>query len=402
MRDGFRILDVDRHVMEPIDLWPEYLPAEMRDLAPRLTPCIPEGETLASRLDRLGEDALLPVPPILTVAGRPVLREVSEVAHIEIGLAAARRYGALRAAERPEGHLAEMDRSGVDVALLLPTFASCLVYNDEIDAGRSRAYARAYNLWLRDFCAVAPARLRGAALLSRHDPASMVADLEWALGQGFGVVVLRPNPVLGTTLNSPVYTPFWQACAHHAVPVLFHEGSHARVAAAGADRFESYFGQHACSHPMEAMMALLSLIEGGVLEAHPALRVGFLESGCGWLPYWLWRLDEVEYARMAREVRARVRRWPSEYFQRQCWIALEPGEAMLDRVAAEIGPQRLVFGTDFPHLDHDLDIVEALLSLRETLGDATLRAILWDNPSALLGLPPAEPSDPGAAPRQQA
>ncbi len=35
------------------------------------------------------------------------------------------------------------------------------------------------------------------------------------------------------------------------------------------------------------MMALLALIEGGVLEPHPQLRVGFLESGCGWLPYWL-------------------------------------------------------------------------------------------------------------------
>jgi hypothetical protein len=35
---------------------------------------------------------------------------------------------------------------------------------------------------------------------------------------------------------------------------------------------------------MGAMMALLSLIEGGVLEAHPTLRVGLLEAGCGFLP----------------------------------------------------------------------------------------------------------------------
>lgn len=39
-------------------------------------------------------------------------------------------------------------------------------------------------------------------------------------------------------------------------------------------------------------MAMLALIEGGVLERHPKLRVAFLESGCGWLLYWLWRMDE--------------------------------------------------------------------------------------------------------------
>jgi uncharacterized protein len=390
MRDGFRIVDMDRHVMEPVSLWPDYLPAWMRDEVPRLVPWIPEGETLESRLERLGDQALLPVPHVLTVGGKPLMRGVSEAAYIEIGLAAARRRDALRDAESACGHLAEMDRSGVDVAVLIPTFAWYLVYDDEIDAKRSRAYAQAYNRWLRDLCAAAPARLLGAALVSCHEPEAMVADLERAIGEGFTAVLLRPNPVLGRTLGAPAYTPFWRACAHHSVPVLLHEGCHTRVSTTGADRFESHFGQHACSHPLEAMMALLSLIDGGVLEAHPALRVGFLESGCGWLPYWLWRLDEVEYAMMAQEVRARVRRRPSEYFRRQCWIAIEPGEAMLDRAATEIGPGRLLFGTDFPHLEHGPGIVDELFSRRSALGDEALRAILWDSPSRLMGMDPGE------------
>jgi predicted TIM-barrel fold metal-dependent hydrolase len=116
------------------------------------------------------------------------------------------------------------------------------------------------------------------------------------------------------------------------------------------------------------------------------LRVGFLEAGCGWLPYWLWRLDQLEYASMRGEVRRTVRRPPSEYFQRQCWVALEPGEAMLDRVVPELGAPRLMFGTDFPHLDHDQGIVDAMLALRTTLGDSALRTILWDSPRALLGI----------------
>jgi predicted TIM-barrel fold metal-dependent hydrolase len=389
MRDGFRIMDVDRHVFEPLAMWPEYLPAEMREYAPRLAPFGPP-ETLAERVNRLGGHALLPTPPILSVAGAPIMR-VPEAGYIELGIIAERRREIITAAETPGGHLAEMDATGVDVAVMLPTYASYLVHDDAIDAARSRAYAGAYNRWLGQFCAAAPDRLIGAALLSRHDPEAMTADLEQAVRDGRRAIVLRPNPVQGRTLSAPAHARFWAACAHHAITVLLHEGTHARVATAGADRFETRFGQHACSHPIEAMMALLSLIEGGVLEAHPTLRVGLLEAGCGFLPYWLWRLDH-EYAQLRGEVGRRVRRPPSAYFQRQCWIALEPGEAMLDRVVTELGASRMVFGTDFPHLDHDRGIVDEVLARRPALGDAALRAILWDSPCELMRV------DAGAGP----
>lgn len=386
MRDGFRIMDVDRHVMEPVAMWPAYLPAQMKEYAPRYEP-FGQPETLVERVNRLGEHALLPTPPILSVAGKPIMR-VPEVAYIELGLIAERRRELLAAAQTPEGHIAEMDATGVDAAVVLPTYGSYLVDDDAIDVERSRAYAHAYNRWLGEFCATAPARLLGPALVSRHDPEAMAGDLEQAVRDGLGAVVLRPNPVQGRTLSAPCHARFWAACEHHGITVLVHEGTHARVATAGADRFETRFGQHACSHPMEAMMALLSLIEGGVLEAHPTLRVGLLEAGCGFLPYWLWRLDHLEYAQLRGEVRLRVRRPPSEYFQRQCWIALEPGEAMLDRVVLDLGAPRMVFGSDFPHLDHGQGIVGEMFAQQATLGDAALRTILWDSPCGLMGWEP--------------
>lgn len=385
MRDGFRILDVDRHVMEPVAMWHEYLPAAMRDYAPKLTQLTRPNESLSERVQRLGEHALLPMLPALGVAGRPLMRAVSEQAHIELGLVAESRRHLLAAAETSAGHLREMDAAGIDVAVMLPTFAPFLVYDDEIDTQRSRAYASAYNRWLGELCSASRSRLVGAALLSRHDPEAMVADLEEALRHGHRAVVLRPNPVRGHTLGAPVYTQFWQACLHHDLTVLLHEGTHTRVVTAGADRFDSHFAQHACSHPMEAMMAFLALLDGGVLEAYPGLRIGMLESGCGWLPYWLWRLDHIEYAQLRAEVRSRIRMPPSQYFARQCWVALEPTEALLGPVVNEIGADRVVFGTDFPHLDHGPDIVDELLAQRKALGDDALRRILWDAPRQLMG-----------------
>jgi predicted TIM-barrel fold metal-dependent hydrolase len=311
---------------------------------------------------------------------------VSEVACIEVGLVAERRRRVLAAAETPHGHLAEMDATGVDVAVMLPTFTQLLVHDDTAPAARSRAFARAYNRWLSEFCSAEPERLLGAAVVSRHDPAAMVEDLEDALRQGFRAVVLRPNPIGGRTLGHPALQGFWAACEEADVTVLVHEGTHTRAPTAGADRFESHFAQHACSHPMEGMMALLALLVGGVLEDHRRLRVGFLESGCGWLPYWLWRLDEVEYAQHAAEVRGRICRPPSEYFREQCWIALEPDEALLPEAVRDIGIHRVVFGTDFPHPDHEVGIVDGLMARRSALGDDAMGAILWDNPRRLLGV----------------
>jgi predicted TIM-barrel fold metal-dependent hydrolase len=316
------------------------------------------------------------------------MRDVSEAIYIETGLVAERRRGLLAAAESSNGQLEQMEAAGVDVATMLPTFAPFLVYDEDISAERSRGYAQAYNRWLLDLCAVAPEKLIGAALLSRHDPDAMVGDLEDCLRIGLPAVVMRPNPVRGRMLGHSVYSRFWSACASNSVTVLLHEGTHTRVSTAGADRFESHFAQHACSHPMEMMMAMLSLIEGGVLEAYPTLRVGFLESGCGWLPYWLWRLDKMEYEQLGTELRGRVARPPSEYFQRQCWIAAEPGEAMLPEVVRHIGASRIVFGTDFPHLDHGVDAVQQMLDRSVAVGDRALRTILWSSGCELMGKKP--------------
>jgi len=388
VRNGIQIIDVDRHVVEPMAMWPEYLPAGYRDLAPDARPFAPPGDTLGARLKRLGEHALLPVPVVVTVGGKPIFRDLTEIGFIQLGLRAEPRRAQVVASGSAAGQLAAMDADGIDAAMLMPTYTSALVYDEDIDADRSRAYASAYNRWLADQCRLAPERLLGAAMISRHDPSRMVADLEAGLRDGLRAAVLRPNPVRGKTLGAPELDGFYAACAAAGAPVLLHEGSYTRVETAGVPRFKTQFAQHACSHPMEAMMALLALLEGGVLERHPGLKVGLLEAGCGWLPYWLWRLDEVEYAQLGSEVAGRIERPPSEYFRRQCWIAFEPDEAMLRASVEAIGPERVVFGTDFPHVDHDAKIVDQLFRDGAPLDAQRLRAVLWENPARLLGLAP--------------
>jgi predicted TIM-barrel fold metal-dependent hydrolase len=385
MREGHRIVDADRHVIEPIEMWREYLDPGMRDHAPYLEHLGPR-ESLAARLARLGPKGAVPPPATLMVMGQPATAKVSERAEIELCLTTHRRAAEIAAGGSPEGQIREMDRTGIDVAFLFPTFASYLVSIDTMDAAIAGGFARAYNRWLYDYCRPAPDRLRGVGLVSLHDPAGMLEELARVAGFGWKAVVLRPNPVKGRTLAHPAYGPFWAECERRDVAVVVHEGTHTRLPTAGADRFETRFALHACSHPMEQMMALLALVEGGVLERHPRLRVALLEAGCGWLPYWLWRLDEVEHRHLSAEVEENVKMAPSAYFRRQCFVAAEPDEPLLAEHARFIGEDHLLFGTDFPHLDHEGDLVGEALALRGALGDAALAKMLSGNAARLFGL----------------
>jgi predicted TIM-barrel fold metal-dependent hydrolase len=384
MREGFRIIDADRHVMEPLELWQERLDPALRAYAPYAVADHPS-EPMTDRLKRLGNSALVPLPPRILIDGEPIYRELPERTRVELALNMIARMGDLSGVDGAVSHLTAMDRDGIDVAFLYPTLGLFLAGFDSLAPELVGAFARAYNDWLRDFCASAPERLLGAGLIPLHDPGVMVAEVERVVRWGFRLVVVRPNPIRGRSLSDPAFEPFWSACERLSVGVAVHEGTHARAPSAGADRFTTRFALHACSHPMEQMMALLALIEGGVLERHPGLRIAFFEAGCGWLPYWLWRLDE-EYDSLAGEVAGNVRRPPSEYFRRQCFVAIEPGEPSLPEVVRRLGEDNLIFGTDFPHVDHAMDLTARTMGLRERLPETALRKLLWDNAARLHGL----------------
>lgn len=385
MRGDYRILDADRHVIEPMEMWAQYLPTELRQYAPYLVPAERVGSD-EERVRLYGPKGLFPLAPVPMFQGQPLWNKLSDRARVELSWSGYERHRELGAAMTGTGQLETMDQSQIDIATLYPTFAAYLLGIDSLDPKLGTAFARAYNDWLRDYCSHDPKRLRGVGLMSAHEPAAMVDEVERIASFGWTAVIVRPNPVKGRLLSNPAYEPFWTTCEHLSIGVGIHEGAHTYLPTTGADRFDSHFAMHACSHPMEQMMALLALIEGGVLERHPNLRVALLESGCGWLPYWLHRLDTIEYANVSLEVADHVKRKPSEYFKRQCYIAIEPNEPYLPALIDIIGADNLLFGTDFPHLDHTNDIVGQALGLSSVLSEDVVRKILWNNPARFYGL----------------
>ena len=288
--------------------------------------------------------------------------------------------------ETAAGQLALLDRDGIDGALLLPSYASDPAAMPHREPGLAHGYADATPTTAGSPTS-APPTPRDCApppLFARFEPEVMIGHARFAVEHGWPAVVVRPNPIAGRLLGDPANDAFWSYCAENGLVVVVHEAAHARAASAGADRFTSRFALHACSHPMEQMMAFLSLVESGVMERHPELRFAFLEAGCGWMVNWLWRLDEIEYGNLAEEVAATVRRRPSEYFHRQCGIGFEPDEPLLPATFAYLGTDRVFFGSDFPHLDHASDIVATALAL--PVAPTVLAGAMGGNAAAFLRL----------------
>ena len=360
MLNGYKIIDADSHVIEPPQMWAKYLDPKFKDFAPSLNMKI-KGETITEKISQQvkheGNKQMMQAHPHAYLHG----------------------YNA-------ESHVQAMVQMGVDIAFIYPTYGLWLWAIDSMAPQVAGAFTRAYNTWLfEEFCSYQPQYLQGVGAVNLHQPEEMVSELHRITKYGGKAIFLRPNPVKGRLLSDPDYEPFWTECEALGIAVGIHEGTHSRLPTIGAERFNTRFALHACSHPMEQMMALLALIEGGILEHHPKLKVGFLESGCGWLPYWLWRLDE-EYENLHWEVKDNVKIKPSQYFRRQCFISIEPSEPYLADVIAYIGADNLIFGSDYPHMDHQPDVVEKLVGIEQRLSRETLSKIVWHNPARFYGL----------------
>ncbi|GLQ30870.1 amidohydrolase family protein [Litoribrevibacter albus] len=378
------IFDADRHVMEPLDLWAQYLDPEIYRTYP--IKVVQDNQlTRQDRVERLGRRGDLSLPPVFVVGDLPLLNNWSEDIQIASAMQDKGNRSARIAAMHPDSQLASMDDSSISVAYLFSTFAGYVVNHEGLPAEVSLAYADAYNRWLKDYCSVNPERLKAVGLLSRHEPTTLCCQLNQIIENGWRSICLRPEVINGKDFGYPEYIDFWAKCEKHNISVVFHGGTNLNAPTAGSHRFQSRFAMHACSHPMEAQMAFVSLLESGVFERHPKLKFAFLEAGASWVPHWLWRLDNICYPEFPSLVEENIKLLPSEYFKRQCWVAVELGEPCLREVIETVGSEKLLYGSDFPHPDHMHFTTEDIANQLGDFSEAELKNVLVNNAKTFFG-----------------
>lgn len=365
-KKGFRVMDSDMHVMEPEDLWQQYIDPEFKERAPR-------------GMTRWIGDMLLEIDGKRVPIDRAEEWEAAHMSTLEETYRDPLENGWDAASQ-----IRAMEAEGIDLAVLYPTRGLYALAIDGMEPRFSAAIARAYNDWLHDFCSHDSSHIFGAGMVSPFDVDSAVTEVQRSVQElGFKAIFIRPNVVNRRNWHDPYFDPLWREIEDSGVPLGFHEGSNALLPQVG-DRFETFLMHHVCCHPMEMMLAVVSFIGGGIMARFPKLRVGFLEGNCSWAPWLLWRLDE-HYELSNGQETPDLNMKPVEYFKRQGFLSIEADEEPA-RFIEEAGLlENVVFSTDYPHADskypHAIDtFFEAPLS------EQAKKQILWDNCVRLYGM----------------
>ena len=382
MKNGFRVMDSDLHAMEPDDLWERYLEEPFRAEMPQI---VHDEGAAWTQPTMIVQGHTIPSYRYVPTSVRPSadLYRRSREKHPHMDIAYARGFDA-------ESHLQAMDIEGIDVAIMYGTRGRQILMHDDLEPTYAAALSRAYNNWMYDYCQTNPDRLKLAGQISFHDVDLAVVEARRCVEElGAVAIVGNPNPVNGRHVHDPYWDPLWAEIEQLGVPVGFHPTG---VSALRDDLARRYIGHPgytligtAGRNPVELMMCFASMASGGVLERFPRLQCAFLEGNCGWLPWWLWRLDE-QWEKFGPGADVELSMKPSDYFFRQCFIATDADEEVLPDVIRRIGDDRIVVSTDYPHGDGLFPVaIDSFIGL-ENVSESSKRKILWDNCARLYPL----------------
>ena len=287
-------------------------------------------------------------------------------------------------AKDAETWLRAMDEGGMETAVLFPTsvgLTASLIWEPEVAVEVCRAYNR---FMYEEFLSRSP-RLKATALVPMQDLDAAVDELRRAVTE-YGMVGAM-LPALGghPPLGRKEYFPLYEEAQRLDTMVAVHSATQG-IHHLGADDFQRFIEVNTYCFPVGLFRHLVSMMFAGIPELFPELRVGWMEGGCGWAPYWLERMDEKWALRGAAEA-PELKRPPTDYVRDGNWyFHTEADEKILPYVMSVIGEDVLFYASDFPHWDSSYPAsVDAMLG-RTDLSDAAKRKVMRENAMRLYGL----------------
>ncbi len=269
-----------------------------------------------------------------------------EVAHHELRGPGISEVGARR--------IAEMDAQGIDVEAL-----SINPHWYKADKDQAAEVVRINNERLAEFCGTYPDRIVAFAAVALQFPELAVEQLEHAVKkQGLRGAAVGAS-CAGVDFSDAKFAPFWRKCEDLDVLVFIHPQStpelHKRLAGNG-------WLANTIGNPLDTTICLEKLIFEGTLDKHPKLKLCAAHGG-GFLPSYAPRMDHA--CRVSPDEcnpNIKLKKKPTEYLRDMYYDTLVFTSEALRHMAAEVGSDRLVIGTDHPipwHPDPVTHIMEA-------------------------------------------
>ncbi|MDQ2677695.1 MAG: amidohydrolase [Actinomycetota bacterium] len=293
-----------------------------------------------------------------------------------------------------DARLATMDRHGLEKIWMFPTLG--MVYEEELhhDPEAVAVLFRAFNRWVEEDWGFAHQdRIFAAPYITLADLDFACSELEWALDKGARTIVMRPAApmtVLGRRApTDPQFDPFWARVNEAGITVVVHAGDSGYSSNGYAtDGFTSNFSGGVpqpikmlqLERPIEDFLA--ALVADQLFHRFPNVRVASVENGSGFLRGLFHRLDAL-----GKKMAGWFPEDPVETFRRHIWI--NPfWEDDVHELLDLMGPERILFGSDWPHIEGmplPLDYLEELTGLEQKVLDLVMR----DNAAELNELRPA-------------
>jgi predicted TIM-barrel fold metal-dependent hydrolase len=246
----------------------------------------------------------------------------------------------------PHLRLKDMDRDGVQAEVLFGILGAATRLNDHEAANEM---FRIYNDWLSDFCRPYPERYIGLACLPYGDIDAAVKEVYRVARLGLPGMELSCSWDMEPMWH-PVWEPLWKAVHDVNLPLHFHTFPSTPPnlvdSQKGLTRRAAFF-TIVSGFQLNLATILAAVIGSAVLERYPNVRISFGESGIGWLPYVLDRMD-YEWEDRFRDLGLTMK--PSDYWRRQCKATFQ-----FDRIGAKLledmGVETVMWGSDYPHGD---------------------------------------------------
>jgi aminocarboxymuconate-semialdehyde decarboxylase len=247
--------------------------------------------------------------------------------------------------------LEDMERAGFDVQMLTLSAPSVDIFPVEVGEN----LAKVVNDEIGQICRDHPERFMALATLPFLDPDRTVKELDRCIKElKFQGACIGTN-INGMGLDNKLLYPFYERISGYDLPIHIHPR-----APADKETYKEYCLGPMIGFEMELCVAVVRLVMGGVIKRFPTLKFIVSHLG-GAIPYLAERIQNCYEA--YPECQENISKPAIDYLKRFYYDTVSFFGPALMCAYSFAGAERLILGSDYPHVIGDID--EAITSIEE-------------------------------------